>query len=796
MRKKMNVTSFHLSQVGGHTPKTRRGRNNNGGGTRKSRQRGQRSSSRTTIIDTNWRLDSEQDEERQRLFGDLPRSSSCREYENRSNVFPPSLRRRYLSCRSQSSVYANMLRGNEDATMAALGVGMSSIIVNKLERQYCTTDGGGRDDTREKGRAASVKEASNVGPSAQQNPADSFDDNDCRSVDFGSDNEEDQNNDGNGPVESLESNRNGLYNTLDDIFGPTIAEDERDSGSSEPARFISQIATIFDEAHHRNCSVVPPPGMELDESSEESESVASASSDMSMNEDLCAFFDKNSSDDFRVEYDRDDGKAPTMKTPCSADDDSDVDFGANNDNLEFGTPRGDNNEADAGSNQQVADASKCLETLVIDGEIPRTNAPDGHASSKPTGNDEEEQLRSAVNEKENIDTQSQLSLSPAREDKQLGETRLSQQQHDKSPDREQDGSNNSPPDNAKNEMADDDLDPSFQLNEENAECINHSASERPVAQKEVPDQVAAAFRLPTPPPSSDESDDDSESEKSALQNSPKDQLNHDGASLADAPQPMPPDNASETNQFERFDDFIVEEDAVAEDETGNCKSFLQLPTQYSSSSEEDDDDDNDESTDRCPSDIVCAATTKSMPPPPAREREVETAANATAASKNKEESCLEQYLSFDIANNDESVQNDKMQGAEDLADTPIKASSKNTERLSRMSLDSLNDTPLQPRRNAGHQRKSLDSLTDTPIHSRKNDEEQQRKRLRMAPKDDSSKKPEHGTVEKQLQQEERVKRRIEEKYKCRFLECEAANDDSEESDEEDALRQIEDEEMK
>ena len=482
-----------------------------------------------------------------------------------------------------------------------------------------------------------------------------------------------------------------------------------------------------------------------------------------------------------------------MKTPCSADDGSDVDFGANNDNLDFGTPReeinGDNHEADA-----VADASKCLETtLVIDGEIPRTNAPDGHASSKPTGNDEEEQLRSAVNEKENIDTQSQLSLSPAREDKQLGETRPSQHQQDKSPDREQDESNNSP---VKNEIADEHLGPSFQLNEENAECINHSASERPVAQKEVPDQVAAAFRLPTPPPSSDESDDDSESEKSALQNSPKDQLNHDGASLADAPQPMPPDNASETNQFERFDDFIVEEDAVAEDETGNCKSFLQLPTQYSSSSDEDDDDDNGEPNDRCPSDNVCAATTQSMPPPPAREREVETAANATAASENKEEICLEQSLSLDIANNDDSVQNDKMQGAADLTDTPIKASSKNTERLSRMSLDSLSDTPFQPRRNAGQQRKSLDSLTDTPIHSRKNDEEQQRKRLRMAPKDDgSSKKPEHGTVEK-VQKDERVKRRIEEKYKCRFLDCEAANDDSAESDEEDALRQIEDEEMK
>lgn len=131
-----------------------------------------------------------------------------------------------------------------------------------------------------------------------------------------------------------------------------------------------------------------------------------------------------------------------------------------------------------------------------------------------------------------------------------------------------------------------------------------------------------------------------------------------------------------------------------------------------------------------------------------------------------------------------------------LADTPIKPSRgagmlENKE----MSLDSLTDTPLFPRRQGiEQQRKSLDSLTDTPLPQRQN-ADQQRKRLKAASNNRSRKAPpEKGTAEK-AQRQDRVKKRIEEKYRCRFLDCEAANDDSEDSDEEDALRRIEDGEI-
>jgi len=85
-------------------------------------------------------------------------------------------------------------------------------------------------------------------------------------------------------------------------------------------------------------------------------------------------------------------------------------------------------------------------------------------------------------------------------------------------------------------------------------------------------------------------------------------------------------------------------------------------------------------------------------------------------------------------------------------------------------------------------------LTDTPAQNHQQIR-QQRKRLKTVPKSVvSSKKLELGTAEK-VTRKDRVKKRVEEKYRCRFLDTEAANDDSDESDEEDALKQIEAEEM-
>jgi len=229
---------------------------------------------------------------------------------------------------------------------------------------------------------------------------------------------------------------------------------------------------------------------------------------------------------------------------------------------------------------------------------------------------------------------------------------------------------------------------------------------------------------------------------------------------------------------------------------------FQLPTQDSSSSEEDDDNDSAEFNER-PSDSVCAILENSLLPQTPTGK-VPTAVNATATIQNNQESLKEQSPSDQhLVDTPESRHVEfktntfsKISAAADLTDTPIKAFTNNSNKLgakSRMSLESLTDTPLQCRKNVRQQRKSLDSLTDTPVQRHRNFV-QKRKRLKTVPKKDTSKNPEPGTTEK-LQRKDMVKKRVEEKYRCRFLDAEAAGDDSEESDEEDAIKQIEDEEM-
>ncbi|KAL7538664.1 hypothetical protein ACHAXR_010982 [Thalassiosira sp. AJA248-18] len=740
MRKKMNVASFHLSQVGGHTPKTRK-QNGKGGGAKKKRIQ-------SKAIENNWRLDHAQEEERRSLFGQLPRSS-CREYEYKSNEFPSSLKRKYLNSRR------NLRKGKQTI---AMGVGKSSTILQKLEKCYIRDNDGAREGL------ASVDEISdNVGSDAEKNPTESFISvGDCRSVNFGSDHSF-------GGDQSSESNRNHHNDSLDGIFGPII-EVERTPGSANP----SQIACLFDAAHHKNCAVIAPPGLALDDSDEECESCESASgnsSNMSMNDDLCAFFEKNNQSDIRAESHENDDSF-SMKTPFS-DQGSDVIFGADaDDNLEFGTPReiDVDHEVDTRTSNEVAEASKSLaSTLVIDG-----------------GNDKVETRIGAVNEKENIDTQ--LLLSPIRKEKQPSSAEIEERRsHDRNDKKESVGFQfHLTLEDEKNDTTEVHVESFIQVNEEGAGCVDHSKHEE--AQSPV-----VAFHLPTPPPSSDESDDDS-------QNSSMEHPNHDTA--LNAPQPIPGD-VSKSNQFEIFDDVDVENNES--EEAGNhAASFFQLPTQYSSSSEEDDD--SAESNER-PSDIGCATT-----------YEAEMPANVTAASQNKQGNLKGQSLSSQrLASTSESrhvqfkpTSFHKM-SAEDLTDTPIKASFSANAKSSganlqipldsltdtplqcrkdigqqRTSLESLTDTPLPRRKNVGQQRKSLDSLTDTPLPRHKNCG-QQRKRLRTAPKIDASKKSEPGTTEKL----DRVKKRVDEKYRCRFLDCEAVNDDSEESDEED----LEDEEM-
>lgn len=388
-----------------------------------------------------------------------------------------------------------------------------------------------------------------------------------------------------------------------------------------------------------------------------------------------------------------------------------------------------------------------------------------------------------------------------------------------------------PPDSTNNVPIDEDE--RIQLNEESAKSLYVKCGH-----EEVGSPLVTSFCLPTPPPSSDESDDESSDSGGAMHNTSKEQnqLSTTGApqqlhdSSTGAPQQP---HEEEATRFETSDD-LIEENAMSEG-----VSFFQLPTQYSSSSSEDDDCSTVPNV--RPSNNGSASVHASSP------RQTLTgesgmAADNTAISKKGQGNLNGSQSQKGLASNPESrhVQfntnsSKKMFAAEDLTDTPVKASFpiqlETSTRMSldsstdtpinqrrntvqqRMSLDSLADTPVQPRRSAGQQRiaqdslsdtpllprqhfrrlKSLDSLTDTPVQPRENIGHQ-RKRLRAATKSDTSKQLEQGTTEKPPRQE-RVRKRLEEKYRSRFLDLEAANDDSGVSDEEDAIRQIEDEEL-
>jgi hypothetical protein len=225
-------------------------------------------------------------------------------------------------------------------------------------------------------------------------------------------------------------------------------------------------------------------------------------------------------------------------------------------------------------------------------------------------------------------------------------------------------------------------------------------------------------------------------------------------------------------------------------------TFFQLQTQYSSSEVEDDDDDDDDgckSINVSPSIGVCA-TANNLPH--------DESINATATCDNIDKAIHSQVqvlVDQPLTNPSESQRaifktapSNKHSGEGELTDTPIKAQ---FSQHPRMSLESLTDTPLHPRQSGKihHQRKSLDSLTDTPVQHPKN-AKQQRKRLRAALERCNSRNAEEDNVE-MVPEKERVRKRIEEKYRCKFLDGEAANDDSDESDEDEALRLIEDEEL-
>ena len=739
VRKNLNVATFRLSQVGGHTPKAR-GLN---GGTKKKRVQSKE-------IESDWRLDPIEEADRNNLFGHLPRSS-CREYEKTSNEFPISLKRKYLNLRNQSS-YTKMLL-NGQAGNIVMAVGRSSTVVKELETMYCMGN------VHRDGRSRLHKVSDDVG--AEEKHVDSDCDcisTDCDRISLGGR----SNSHG---TENLESKSISPDNSLDGIFGP-VMHVNRDIGV-DPAR----LASLFDADHHRNCAVIAPHGMTRHDSSDEDiESASSTLSEMSINnnEDLCAFFDNINTSDSGVQPSKKKTISEVMTPHLDRTSDDDADAGDMD--CDFATTYQiyEDDKDDSASSDKVA-------TFVTEGGI------NANSHCKENTNEERNEV---VFEKENINIQSPLRT--AHEHTQSCSSfakRGSQLPFEDIAERESFILQNMPDECCEYEH----FSRALQADEAGSKLPSHNQGTSP---------VVTSFRLPTPPPSSDESDDDCSDEEIVLQNAIHD-----------------------SSLEEETIDVFVEGTAPEEASSSKGVTLFQLQTQYSSSEgEEDDDDDSEESNAHPPACVFPTTNNLFLPSDEVNE------AVAGASSENVDVGLNSPLLDQSLTNAATSkhtqfrtASSNIFSGAEDLTDTPIKARfqvnrTANSGQNPRMSLDSLTDTPLHPRLTFGQQRKSLDSLTDTPCQPRQKFERQsldsltdtplerprnarqQRKRLRAAPNKHISRKPEASSTEK-VPEKERVRKRIEDKYRCKFLDAEAANDDSDESDEDEALKQIEDEEM-
>ncbi len=731
LRKKMIVAAFHLSQVSGHTPKLR-GRNLG----EKIRR------VKSATVEIQWRLEPNKEVERFTDFGQLPRSS-CLDFENLRNEFPPSLKRKFINMRNQS-FYLKYRSAN---------VGRSSRIVRILEKLHAVAE---KKDVHEfSDDFPNEKESFNVIECPD------FED-DCQSLSFGS---EHHSFDCTNSV-SIDAERSRSYNNLDKIFGPAV-------NVSPDGCDVSKIAYLFEA--HTNIAVFAPPGMAFDESDEETAS--SALSDVSATDDLCAFFDSTSNIEVRT--------SPksffSENLCCGGEVDSCLEY-----HSDIGGSYGiDTHRAGDEVISTVAGSSRQLE-LAMNTEGGKQEAT---AFVVPCNTSTGTNVSSCISEPEKVSTQQWLN--PARansfeSDCHGSHEALRQSLHET-------GTNGA-----------------LEL------CADHCVVALPI-QNQCSLGVTRSFHLSTPPPSSDECDDSSHSSAAPIA------------------------------------DVLDIEDTVDEEALSNKPEFFfQLPTQNSSSSssseEEDDDNQSEKSNEHRL--LGCNKPETNFYSPPLYEVTNTIAAfvrgnsQDSTARQTSSDRCLARtplltssHLQFPSASSNNNLtdtpirtkvaESNPMAQPEDLTDTPLQNLQHSEHQ--RKSLDSLTDTPLerhktggklrkrlkvapgpdranQPeaesreknqaplhsQQNAEHQRKSLDSLTDTPLERRKT-VGKLRKRLRLAPGRDSTNQPEAKSSDKF--QDDKVRKKIDQKYRCKFLDTEAYDEFETSDDEEDIIKQIEEEEM-
>ena len=776
LKQKMVVDDFHMSQVGGHTPKTR--------GRGKTGRSSKRNGDKVAAVDDSWRLAQAQQNERMHLFGNLPYSSHS-EYESETTQggFPASLRKKYLKAR----------RGSQQSNT---GRGRSSTILASFEKLYI------RPTERRESRCTIKKRSFDYGDDdnmvcnssvEDENPSVAFDvESDCGGFAGDLCNEPSniisEKDDDDNQIECFEVSPESINkDSLGAIFG-TISVKHSGSLNSQ------QMAFLFDSEDQHHCYVrAPPPFGDLhyDERSESSSFSSESSKQLSQlsaktmdDDDLCAYFE--------------------------------------------------NSQLPTGSPQKSA-AEKQLGSMGDVGEDNFNDGTDFRAEKESISNSQSDPtednvgLNSGVTKETAQNTSQHLLYHTGVENDQgcpIGMANLSESLLE---------AENRGCDNIQLERDDVDERPDSEV----LDSIGGGGLSPIPHLSQV-----AAFRLPTPPPSSSDEDDDDDSDNQsgtkdeAIEEDNNVTLGVNGQDLATS-NPSPDRTSwlhleSFSNEFEDNQCFGGN-DVQEEDDCKDKIDPLQLPTQYSSSSDDDDESEGQsecnvdaESQSVAPNDVVPSTNeagnnmailndqkyakgtkiSKEFKDPKSglfRPFQGEVVAFYSQDNQDKlynvvfedgdnedmEEGEIERHLARNEETSNEDVlssqrQPDKEENShhlsqmfpDDLTDTPVvqRNVGKTAGAISRMSLDSLTDTPVVQRRMPERKSRMSMDLTDTPVQHFP-----ERKRLRPnneVPKKDMSKHAE------KVPKQDRLKQRIEEKYRCRFLDTEAANDDSDSGDEE------------
>ena len=786
LRKKMIVSAFHLSQVSGHTPKAR------------SRNVGEKTRRvRSTAVEIQWRLEPNDETERLTNFGQLPRSS-CLDFERRRSEFPPSLKRRYINMRNQS-LYSKHRASN---------AGRSSRIVRLVEKLHAIADG----------RVANVADdAQDVSESTRGNTTNQtecldFED-DCRSFSFDTDQ----------PTfdcrksMSVDADRDHANINLDAIFGPL-------NRVSPAGSDISKIAHLFHA--HNNCRVVAPPGMALDESDEET--ATSALSEMSTTDDLCAFFDKTNNVDL--------GSSPK------------VFFSELN-------PLNSNGEVDSCSDRlSDVGASYEIDAHSADDEVVTGNEAETisklKTTRKPAGNNKEETevgmscnqcaemngsiFTSAV---ESIGTET--SQSPASEDNRSSSNatthyeprEFSQEKCTEEYVQNQSNWNGmmsfrlpTPPPSS--DDSDDSSNSSLPPITESLE-IDDNICEEAISNKgeeAISNKGEFFFQLPTQDSSSsssssEEEDGDNEAGSIDDQNEKSSERPLLGCNNPETTNCNPPlfevTNTIAAIAHENSYDGIAR---LTTSDHCSAHNIILSPchTQFQSASSSTmsvPDSLTDTPIRTNESESKPTARTDDLSDTPLQNRQCTGQQRASLDSLT--DTPLEQHKNAGkvrkrlkvapvTAQMTQPLQNlqcteQRLQSFDSLTDTPLeqrKTTGNLRKRLKVAPETDLTNQPealLQSQHHTDHNRNSLDSLTDTPLEQHKT-VGKLRKRLRVAPGRDRTNHPEAETTV-EFQDMDKVRKKMEQKYRCKFLDTEAYDESENSDDEEDIIQQIEDEEM-